>query len=180
VISGHDLADPRQKISISIVVNYSTMIDTPQITQVAAQQMAFIHVVVSRAEIQEVMGPGISEVLGALTAQGITPTGPWFTHHLKMPSDTFDFEICVPVSTPVAAVGRVKAGQLPAMTVARTVYQGGYEGLGSTWGEFMDWIRAEGHNPAPDLLECYVKGPESGPDSSTYRTELSRPLISHK
>lgn len=38
----------------------------------------------------------------------------------------------------------VKAGQLPAATVARTVYHGPYEGRGATWAEFLAWVAAEG------------------------------------
>jgi hypothetical protein len=36
----------------------------------------------------------------------------------------------------VTPVGRVKAGQLPATTIARTIYHGDYDGLGAAWGEF--------------------------------------------
>ena len=152
------------------------MLDTPQITQIAAQLTAIIHLTVPREEIRNVMGPGIGEVMAAVAAQGIAPAGPWFTHHLRMDPDTFDFEVGVPVTAPVVAVGRVKAGQWPAMKVARTVYHGEYEGLGAAWGEFDAWIAAQGLTSGPDLWECYVAGPESGPDPSTWRTELNRPL----
>jgi effector-binding domain-containing protein len=153
------------------------MIEKPQITQTAAQMMACIHLTVPRAQIGEVMGPGLTEVRAAVAAQGIAADGPWFTHHLRMDPDIFDFEICVPVTARVTTTGRVKPGEWPAMTVARTVYHGGYEGLGDAWGEFMAWIEAEGHRPAPDLWERYVTGPEAGPDPSTWRTELNRPLL---
>ena len=89
---------------------------------------------------------------------------------------TFDFEIGVPVTAPVAASGRVKAGHLPATTVARTIYHGPYEGLGGAWGEFDAWIAANGHTPRPDLWECYVVGPEASPDPANWRTQLNRPL----
>ncbi len=84
------------------------------------------------------MGPGIGELMSTLAAQGIAPVGPWFTYHLKMDPDIFDFEISVPVSQPVTAAGRIKPSQLRAAKVARTIYQGPYEGLGEAWGEFMD------------------------------------------
>ena len=126
------------------------MLDTPQITQTASQQTAIIRLTVPREEIRNVMGPGISEVRAAVAAQGIAPAGPWFTHHLRMDPDTFDFEVGVPVTAPVVAVGRVKPGQWPTMRVARTVYLGAYEGLGAAWGEFMAWIAANGHTPGPD------------------------------
>jgi effector-binding domain-containing protein len=153
------------------------MIDKPQITHTAAQRTAFIRLTVARDEIRTVMGPGITEVYATLAAQGIKPTGPWFTHHIKMDPNVFDFEICVPVSTPVTAAGRVQSGQLRAATVARTVYHGPYDGLPSAWSEFMKWIEAAGHAPASDLWECYVAGPESSPDPDRWRTELNRPLI---
>jgi effector-binding domain-containing protein len=154
------------------------MIDTPKITQTPDQLTAVIHLTVPRKEIQTVMGPGLGELRAAVAAQGITPSGPWFTHHLKMDPDTFDFEISLPVSKPVTATGRVKPGRLPARKVVRTVYHGGYEGLGAAWGEFDAWIKANGHKPETDLWECYVAGPESGPDPAKWRTELTRPLKS--
>ena len=153
------------------------MLETPQITQTTAQLTAIIHVTVPREEIQNVMGPGLHELMAAIAAQGIAPTGPWFTHHLRRPTDTFDFEISVPVSAPVAAAGRVQPGEWPAMRVARTVHHGPYEGLPEAWGEFMEWIEANGHQPAADLWECYLTNPDSDPDPATWRTELNRPLI---
>ena len=154
------------------------MLDKPRITQTATQLTAVIHLTIPREEIQNVMGPGISELMATIAAQGITPTGPWFSHHLKMAPDTWDFEISVPVSAPVVAAGRVRPSQWPAMKVARTVYQGPYEGLADAWGEFIDWITANGHTPAPDLYECYVAGPESSPDPANWRTEFTKPLTS--
>ena len=152
------------------------MLDTPQITQTTAQSAAIIRLTIPREEMRNVMGPAIGELMSTIAAQGITPVGPLFSHHLSMPSDIFDFEVGVPVAAPVSATGRVQPGQLPAATVARTVYHGGYEGLGSAWGEFMGWIAASGHTPGPNLWECYVAGPESSPDPANWRTELNRPL----
>jgi effector-binding domain-containing protein len=153
------------------------MIDPPQISQTTAQLTAIIHLTIPRSEIRSVMGPGISELMAVVKAQGIGPAGPWFTHHLKMDPETFDFEICVPVTAPVVAVGRVLAGELSAIKVARTVYHGPYEGLGAAWGEFNAWIAANGHDPRPDLYECYMAGPESSPNPANWRTELNQPLI---
>jgi effector-binding domain-containing protein len=152
------------------------MIDAPQLVRTQDQPAAVIRVTIPRQEIREVMGPGITEVMAAVVAQGIGPAGPVFSHHLRMDPGTFDLEIGVPVSAPVTAIGRVKPGELPAALVARTVYRGDYEGLGPAWGEFDAWIKTSGHTPAPDLWECYLAGPESNPDPATWRTELNRPL----
>lgn len=153
------------------------MLDTPHITHTDARQTAVIHLTIPRADIVKVMGPGIEELMATVAAQGIGPTGPWFSHHFAMHPDTFDFEIGVPVSGPVTPAGRVTAGSLPGTRVARTVLHGNYDGLPGGWGEFMGWIEAQGHKSAPDLWEVYVKGPESDPDPATWRTELNKPLL---
>lgn len=153
------------------------MFDTPQITQTEPQLTAVIHLTIPREEIRAVMGPGINELMATVTAQGVGLAGSWFTHHLRMDPNTFDFEIGVPVVSPVTAAGCVRSGTLPAARVARTVFHGDYEGLGAAWGEFDAWIREQGHTPGPDLWECYVAGPESSSDPAAWRTELNRPLL---
>ncbi len=152
------------------------MIETPQITQTTAQLLALIHATIPRSEVQSVMGPALQELMAVVKAQGMSPAGPWFTHHRKMDPAVFDFEICVPVAAPVAAVGRVRSGIMPVVKVARAIYRGPYEGLGAAWGEFSEWIKANGHSTRPDLYESYLAGPESSSDPSTWRTELSKPL----
>lgn len=81
------------------------MIDPPQITVTDAQRIAVIHLTVPRSEIRKVMQPGLRELMAALSAQGIAPAGPWFTHHLRMDPEIFDFEIGMPVRAPVASAG---------------------------------------------------------------------------
>jgi effector-binding domain-containing protein len=153
------------------------MIETPHITQTTEQTTALIHFTVPREQISSVMGPGVAEVMAAISAQGIAPTGPWFTHHFRRPTDTFDFEICVPVSQPIAPDGRVVPGTWPAMKVARTIFQGNYSGLPAAWGEFQAWIADNGHKTAIDLWERYLINPDSTPNPADWRTELNRPLI---
>lgn len=153
------------------------MLDPPQITTTAARPAAVIRFTIPRAEIRNVMGPGFRELADVVAAQGVAPAGPWFSHHLRMDPEVFDFELGVPVSGPVVAAGRVQPGVLPAARVARTVYRGDYEGLGPAWGEFDARVAAEGLATAPDLWECYVAGPESSPDPADWRTELNRPLV---
>lgn len=153
------------------------MIDTPQIVQVAARATAVIRLTVPRHEIQLVMGPAMQEVINVVTAQDAGIAGPLYSHHFRMDPGIFDFEVGVPVERPVTASGRVLAGELPAATVARTVYAGPYEKLGEAWGELMQWIAGAGHEPAPGLWECYLSGPESSPDPAQWRTELNRPLV---
>ena len=153
------------------------MIEPLRILQTEPQLTASIPLRVPREEIRSVMGPGLAELKAAVAAQNIAITGPWFTHHFRNPGEVFDFEICLPVATSVTPANRMKPGQWPAMKIAQTTYHGGYEGLGEAWGEFMDWIQAQGLKTTDDLWECYLVGPEAGDDSSAYRTQLNKPLV---
>ncbi len=154
------------------------MIEPPHVVEIPERSAAVIHLTVPAAEIRQVMGPGISEVLAAVATQGLRATGAWFTHHFRRPAETFDFEVGVPVAGEVVPTGRVRPGRLPAARVARTVYVGGYEGLVTGWGELEAWIEANGHSPAAELWEHYTVGPESGEAPEAWRTELVRPLRS--
>jgi effector-binding domain-containing protein len=153
------------------------MLTTPEVAHIEAQPVAFIRFTIPRHEAPEVMGPGYQELMETIAAQGIAPAGPWFNHHLHIDAETFDFELSVPVTAPVTPTGRVHSGVRPAGNVIRTVYQGGYEGLGDAWGTFDAQIAAQGYRTGGDLYECYLAGPETSPDPSQWRTELSRSLV---
>jgi effector-binding domain-containing protein len=153
------------------------MIETPVITETTAQPTAVIHLQIPKDQIQQAMGPAISEVMAAVAAQGQEPAGPWFTHHFRIDANGWDFEVGVPVEAVVKPAGRVAPGRRPAMRVARTVHRGPYEGLGPAWGQLGEWLESNGHRPAADLWECYLAGPDADPDPATFRTQLDRPLV---
>jgi effector-binding domain-containing protein len=152
------------------------MLDAPTIVKTTAQHTAAIRLRVAWNQMQAVMGPGVAEVTAAVAAQGIAATGPWFNHHFRAPTDTFDFEICVPVATSVKPAGRVRPSELPAATVARAVHHGNYDGLGAAWGQLRDWIAANGRATRADFWEVYVVGPDASADPADWRTQLNWPL----
>lgn len=153
------------------------MITTPQIADTPAQAIAFIHLTVGRDEIMKAMQSSLGELKRVLEEQEVTPAGPWFTHHLRRPSESFDLRICFPVDTPVTPSGRVEAGQRDAARVARTVYSGNYTGLASAWGKFRDWLDSNNCSTRDDLWEVYLVGPEASSRPEDWRTELNRPLV---
>jgi effector-binding domain-containing protein len=106
------------------------MTDQPQIITIDAEEIAVIHGTLPEDEIRYMIGPTLQELLGTIAEQGVKPSGPWFNHHLRRPTDSFDFEVGVPVPRAIAPAGRVRPSEWPAMKAARTVYHGDYEGLG--------------------------------------------------
>lgn len=153
------------------------MIETPQIVELPARPIAVVRLLVPRAEIEKHMDPAVRELYATAAAQGIVPAGPFFTHHFRRPTDSFDFEAGIPVGSQITPSGRVQNAVWPAMRVARTVYPGPYEGLGEAWGQFIKWVGQQQLNASPELWEVYLKGPESSPDPASWRTELNLPLL---
>ncbi len=152
------------------------MIDMPEIVDTPAQKTAMIRLNVPSREIRTHMSAGLAELRQTLADQGIEAGGPWFTHHFKVPDDTFDFEICLPVARTIAPQGRVQPGEIRAARVARTVYNGNYDRLGAGWGEFMGWVQAQGLPMAGDFWEVYAVGPNDSADPTEWRTQLNVPL----
>ena len=157
--------------------NTDLVLDTPQILDLPAFKVARIHVTTPASEIRSAMHAGLNELRGALADQEIEPTGPWFTHHLRMPGQTFDFEVCLPVLVEVKPQGRVAMGEIRAARTARTTYRGDYDRLGEAWGHFMQWISSQGVTPAPDLWEVYVVSTDASSNPCDWQTQLNRPLL---
>ena len=152
------------------------MIEPAEIVSLPPQPAAVIPIRIPRPDMPKVMRPAIQELFAVLARQGVAPAGPVFAHHREITREFFDFEVGVPVGAPVAPDHRVQPGTRPGGLMARTVYQGPYEGLGAAWEAFDDWMVAEGYIPSANVVETYLRGPESGPDSSTWRTEFLRPV----
>lgn len=154
------------------------MLETPELINVTPQTTAVIRLNIPCEECQQHFGPAVAELFAELGRQGIAPAGPLFDHHFSSPDTHFDFEIGVPTSKPVTPNGRVIASERPAFRAAKAVLGGDYEQLPDAWPEFMQWITAQGLQPANDLWQIFAKGPETDPDPASYRTELIRPLQS--
>lgn len=126
----------------------------------------------------EMMGPAFQELFGVLSAQNLTPVGPWFCHHHSIVGNQFDFDVSVPIDGVVTASGRVMPGEWPAMKVVHAEMTGGYEGLMDAWAEFDRSCTERGLKVSHELWEVYTKGPESGEPSETWTTDLVRKLES--
>ncbi len=149
------------------------MNSAPEIITTQVRHTAVIHLVIPGRDMPKYMDPAVQEILRALEDQGLEPAGPMFSYHHRRPSETFDFELGFPVARPIKPIGRVVSGALPAEKVARSVYQGPYEGLGPAWGALERWVREHGHVETGRFWECYLDNPENVKDPKVYRTELN-------
>jgi effector-binding domain-containing protein len=152
------------------------MLESPALVTTEPRRYASLRLDIAKEEIRARMGPGLQTVLSALAEQGVAAAGPWFTHHFRIEPARWHFEIGVPVAGALAPAGPVELRSAPALRAARAVLRGDYAGLVQAWPQLDAWVAAQGLEPAQDLWEVYVIGPEAGADPGAWRTELYRPV----
>lgn len=149
------------------------MITTPQLITTREIPTAVIPLKIPCQDMSKHMDPAIQEVIKTITGQGRRMAGPMFCYHQRRPSDSFDLEVGFPVTEVIKSEGRVKNSKLPAVKVARAVYQGSYEGLGPAWQELQAWVRKHGHGETGRFWESYLTNPEEVKDANSHLTELN-------
>ncbi|QDQ96947.1 GyrI-like domain-containing protein [Tomitella fengzijianii] len=131
------------------------------------------------ARMPELMDAVFSELFPALASAGTAPAGPALAMHTRVPTDTVDMAVGVPVTAPLTEsldLGdghTVVASSIPAGRVAATSHLGSYDGLGDAWGRFMGDVASAGHTPTTRFFEVYVTEPTPDADPATMRTDLA-------
>lgn len=150
-----------------------TYLEVPEVPTVVSTFTAY-----PMADMATAFDSTFTALFPALGAQNVQPAGPGFSLHTRMPSDTVDFEIGLPVDRPVTATVSTESGvtlrasRLPAGRVAIVSHLGSYDGLGEAWGAFMQAVGDAGHEPALPFWEIYVTEPSPEADPESMRTDL--------
>jgi effector-binding domain-containing protein len=124
-------------------------------------------------------GQLFGQVFGFLGQHDIQPVGApmGIYHDLEYRESDADVEVAIPVAAEIPAHDKISLRELPAIpNAACLVHQGSYETIGASYGQLMQWLEANGYRINAPLREVYVRGPESGEDTSTYITELQAPV----
>ena len=150
-------------------------VERPHLGHFGGHEVVLVHVVTPRAEMGAAIHSALEEITAALKAQGVEPAGPWYAHHHRRPTETFDFDVCFPVKEPVALSGRLERAEVPEVEVVRTAYHGGYEGLAPAWQEFHTWVEDRKHEVREEFYEVYAVGPGQEPAAEGWHTELIIP-----
>jgi effector-binding domain-containing protein len=133
------------------------------------------------SEIPTFLGRGFGVLFGQLGRLGIPPAGPPFVIYHAFGPETFDAEVCVPTQRVLdGTADGVTSRELPAVTVARTLHVGPYEGLATAYEALTDWIATHGTEATGPVRERYLNGPGDGAAPADYRTEIEMPVIAER
>jgi effector-binding domain-containing protein len=149
---------------------------TPELTTLPEAATAVVRGVVPTSELPSFFDRAFSALGAVMAGLGTTPSGPAFAYYPRPPEATCELEVGFPVDGPVAPSGDVVPSRLPGGRVARAVHQGGYDGLGETWGRLQEWVAERGLTPAAGFWEVYLTEPTPDGDPADNRTALYLPL----
>ncbi|MGY5766431.1 GyrI-like domain-containing protein [Brachybacterium sp. DNPG3] len=128
--------------------------------------------------MSQLMDACFSHLFRALAGAGVTPIGPAFALHHRMPVDTADVEIGVPLDRPLPETLtlpsglEVTASVLPAGRAATISHIGGYDALAEKWGEFTEMVGESEEQMTFPFWELYVTPPTPQTNPATLRTDL--------
>lgn len=129
-------------------------------------------------EMSSLFDATFRDLFPLLAEHGIHPVGPAFSLHHRMPTDTADLEVGVPVDHAPAAplvtsTGTVlQPSTIPGGEIAVVSHVGSYDRLGDAWGAFMEAVAKSGRRPDVPFWEFYVTEPTPDADPETMRTDL--------
>lgn len=149
--------------------SFEIAVFSPQVT-------AAVRAVVPMAELAGFFARAFTEVLATATGQGVPIAGPAFALYHGRPIDKVDLEAGFVVGGAVRPAGEVVAGSLPAGRAVVTMHIGRYEDMPATYDALLSWMAEQGLNPAPDMWEEYLDGPNSEPDPAKWRTRIVWPI----
>lgn len=128
------------------------------------------------------IGTALTELYAKAAGAGLHPAGP--------PSVTYlghveaDRPVPVDVSVAVApGTGHAEVGDgarivgRHARPAVRTVHEGDYRTIGTTYRALEEWTAGHGYRPAGPPTETYLVGPADTVDPAGYRTEICMPIM---
>jgi effector-binding domain-containing protein len=95
---------------------------------------------------------------GYLAGRGVAPAGPPFGRYFSDPSvgeANLVWEVGFPVAAAVTAEAPFETRDLPAALTAVRVHRGPLEELGTAWAAFIQWVLAQGYQPAGPATQVF-------------------------
>ena len=158
------------------------VIDAPEQVTAAVRVEGF-----PAAQLPQLFDAVFTRLFPALGQAGVQPVGPALALYTRVPGETVDREVGIPVDRVLEGTADLGALQLetgeefalvaqssalPGGRIATAAHLGGYDGLGEAWQTFMGALAAQGTPPGTQFWEVYTTEPSPDMDPAALRTDL--------
>jgi effector-binding domain-containing protein len=161
--------------SVALVFILSTAITTstaqPAAGSLSADEIEVvstepIHAVVLPMKGSYTQHPAAFERLGAfLSARGARPSGPGFGCYFSDPAvgeANLEWEVGFPAPADLTVEAPFEVREVPGTLAAVHVHRGPIEELGTAWSDLVQWVIANGYQPAGPACQVFPEGLSSG------------------
>jgi uncharacterized protein (DUF302 family)/effector-binding domain-containing protein len=153
-----------------------------EITDTVPGTVFELHRTVRPGQVGPDIGAGLAELYSKAEVAGLHPAGPPTVTYLDplLPGKPMNVDLGVAV---VPGTGHAEIEDTAriigrhSQPVARTVHHGDYTGIGAAHEALAEWIFTHGYRSAGPPTETYLAGPDTVPDPTDYRTEVSIPVV---
>jgi len=161
-----------------------TILTTPRLEKRTEQPCMFIRSEVRMGEIGSTLPPLVPQVLGWLASHRLQQAGPvFFRYNVIDMAGLMEIDVGAAVKETAAGDGRVLAGVIPAGTYVTMRHTGHPDELMPATAYLLAWGQQHGiawrKQPRGQAevwdarFEFYIDGPDTEPDMSKWRTDLS-------
>ncbi|NNU28056.1 GyrI-like domain-containing protein [Isoptericola sediminis] len=149
----------------------------PTIETRGEQHLAVVRETVALADIPALYDRALPLIFAALGRAGVEPVGPPLGISHRMPAETLDLSVAVPVAEPFADDGEVAGETLPAGRAATVLVRGEYDQIAPAYEHLFGWVAAQGLVPTGIAWEQYLTEPSPGGDPSRTETLVGVDLV---
>lgn len=133
-----------------------------EIIEEAPQVIAATMVHTNLSTIGDDIGAGFGALMGAMSTEGVMPSGPPLILYPTVIDEETDgdIEVCVPVPDSFTGSGGVYKRELEGGTMASTMHRGPYDQISAAYRAVMGWISEHGHEVTGAPREIYLNDPQ--------------------
>ena len=146
-----------------------------EVRTVEEQPTAVVRARVDEAGIGTWFAGAYATVTTHLRQAGVATVGLPFARCAK-DATGFDVEAGLPVEQPIEGDDEVLPLTLPGGPAAVTWHQGAYATAEPAYEAIAEWLDREGREAAGPPWEIYHGDASTGPDATTWKTEIVQPL----
>lgn len=142
---------------------------SPHIERIAGWISVGVRQQVQMAELPTVFGPAFERVSAAVTAAGVTITGPAYACYFGTPTEVVDLEIGFGVGSSMKS-GEVTVTRVPAVEAVVGTHNGTYDRLADSYDQMIPWMAEHKIVVADHMYEFY----DVMPDDESRATAITR------
>jgi AraC family transcriptional regulator len=145
-------------------------------TKLAPQPVLVIRRRIKPADVAKTLASALGQIFMHAQQKGFAIAGQPFTRYIEWGPGIWTIEAGLPIASPGASAGEIKADTLPGGPAATTIHMGSYDGLSAAHAALQQWVEEQKLTPAGAPWEVYTIDPADYPDPKDWRTDLFWPL----